>query len=124
MGLDAGFVVVPVLLLRHQKDLGLDDGAMMTLLNVIASWWYEGKLPFPGTHTIAQRMGVSERTVQRHLTKLEKLGLLQRRAAADLRNETRRTSYDPAGLVLKIAKYGAAYKARATAAPAAQEVAA
>ena len=67
------FVVVPVLLLRHQKDLGLDDGAMVTLLNVIASWWYEGKLPFPGTHTIAQRMGVSERTVQRHLTKLEKL---------------------------------------------------
>ena len=112
--LNAGFMVIPVLLLRHQKALGLDDGAMVALLNILASWWYEGALPFPAPHTIAERMGVSARTVQRHLVKLEAAGLLRRVPGVEFDEESRTpTRYDPAGLVAKMKQLGLAYRPRA-----------
>ena len=99
--LEPGFLVIPVTLLRHQQALGLSDGAMVVLLNILAAWWFQGRLPFPSTKTIADRMGVTMRSVQRHLDKLEKLGLIRR-----LRNQPGSagldvlvTRYDPAGLV-------------------------
>jgi predicted transcriptional regulator len=102
--LDAGFLVVPVTLLRHQKALRLTDGAMVVLLNILAAWWYESRLPFPSTKTIADRMGVTTRSVQRHLASLEKRGLIRRlrnQAGSDGLNVLV-TRYDPAGLVERL----------------------
>lgn len=107
-GVNAGFVAVPVLLLRHQKALGISDGAMVVLMNILAAWWYEKKLPFPSSHTIAERMGVTLRTVQRHLGELERNGLLQRlrdTPNAEL-TDIVVTKYSPAGLVAKLKKLG------------------
>lgn len=107
-GINAGWVAVPVLLLRHQKELGITDGAMVVLLNILAAWWYEERLPFPSPHTIAARMGMSVRTVQRHLKTLERKGLLQRlRDHPDTEiTDVMVTKYSPAGLVAKLKKLG------------------
>lgn len=107
--LNAGFVVIPVALLRHQQELGLDAGDVVVLLNILGAWWYRDRLPFPSTSTIATRMGVTMRTVQRHLTRLEELGLIKR-----LRNQIGRgrdgdalvTKYDPDGLVQRLKYLG------------------
>ena len=102
--LEPGFMVIPVTLLRHQQALRLSDGAMVVLLNILAAWWYQGRLPFPSTKTIADRMGVTTRSVQRHLSDLEKRGLIQRlrnQAGSDGLNVLV-TRYDPTGLVERL----------------------
>lgn len=105
--MNAGFLVIPVALLRHQNELGLEAGDLLVALNILGAWWYRDRLPFPSTRTIAVRMGVTMRTVQRHLTKLEELGLIRR-----LRNQSGGgygalvTKYDPDGLVKRLQALG------------------
>ena len=74
-----GFVIVPWVLLRRQKELGLDSLKLVVLLHLLASWWEVNKAPFPRSSTLANRMDVSTRTVQRCLRALEKQGYLARR---------------------------------------------
>ena len=71
-----GFFSIPDVLLKNQNELELKDGELVVLLNVLMHWWYRDKYPFPRSTTIARRMGVSMRTVQRALSRLEELNLL------------------------------------------------
>lgn len=73
-----GFQVVPDILLKKQVELGLSATDMLVLLNLSMHWWYADKKPFPRTTTIAARMGIDVRTVQRSLRKLGDLQLLER----------------------------------------------
>jgi len=102
--LGSGFVSVPTLLLKHQGDLQISPQEMVVLLNLLASWWEAGNLPFPRTTTIASRSGLSVRVVQRQLLSLEKKGLILR-----LPNQTVKgnpelivTRYDPRGLAKRL----------------------
>ena len=97
----AGYQPVPDVLLIKQRALGLDPVDLLVLLNITSYWWYADKLPFARTTTIAERMGVSVRTVQRSLRKLEEKGYIRR--------EDVRTSdgdyvpaIDPKGLVERL----------------------
>lgn len=106
----AGFQAVPDLLLKYQSELGLSPTDLAVLLNVLMHWWYPEKKPFPRSTTIAKRMGVTPRTVQRSLQQLEELGLLVREK--DARGPT---YLDPAPLVEKLealAKKDADYQIR------------
>ena len=73
----AGFVAVPMSLLRLQTQYGLTATDMMVLINLIAHWW-DARPVYPRTTTIAKRMGVTKRTVQRSLQALIKKGFLDR----------------------------------------------
>ena len=96
----AGFQAVPDLLFKHQYHLGLSPTDVVVLLNVLMHWWYPHKKPFPRPQTIAKRMGVNPRTVQRSLNSLEKLGIIDRE-----RKKTGGVVYiDPAPLVEKLSK--------------------
>jgi DNA-binding transcriptional ArsR family regulator len=74
--LDAGFQVLPDMLVKHQGDLELGPADLVVLINLTMQWWFADRLPFPTTATIARRMGTSPRTVQRSLSRLERMGLL------------------------------------------------
>src|SRR6267143_530824 len=74
--LRSGFLVVPATLLRNQYMLGLDSGELLVLLNLLLHWWKADDLPFPHTSTLAKRMGVSRRTVQRLVESLERKKLI------------------------------------------------
>jgi predicted transcriptional regulator len=76
--LDAGFQVVPNVLIRSQNQLNLDPIDLVVLLNLMAHWWEKGDVPFIAPSRIAKRMNVSTRTVERHLKELEKKGFLRR----------------------------------------------
>lgn len=73
-----GFLVVPRLLLIKQRELGLTNIEVVTLMNLLASWWKEDDLPYPAVPTMAHRMGVSVRTLQRTLEDLEEKGYISR----------------------------------------------
>jgi DNA-binding transcriptional ArsR family regulator len=73
-----GYLLFPRTLLWHQGELGLSDGEVVVLLNLLASWWDEADWPYPAVSTLAHRMKGSVRTVQRHLRTLEAKGFIER----------------------------------------------
>ena len=104
VSLSEGFLVVPAVLLRRQKELGLDCTELAVLLNLLLSWWDPDTMPFPRSATIGTRIGVTARTVQRALKNLETKGFIQRiRTSTGAGAETRsRTRYDLAPVVQRL----------------------
>ena len=74
----AGFQPLPDVLLFHQAELGLKSDDLNVLLNILAHWYFPGSMPYLQTITIAKRMGVSARTVQRSIARLRQQGFLGR----------------------------------------------
>jgi DNA-binding IclR family transcriptional regulator len=73
-----GFVVIPWVMLRRQRELDLETLELVVLMHLIASWWDTASAPYPSSQAVAKRMGVSVRTVQRCLKTLQTKGLLIR----------------------------------------------
>ena len=95
--INAGFQLLPDALLRGQHLLGLSASDIVVIANLNQAWWYEDRLPYLQPHTIAKRMGVSERSVQRSLSRLRKKGYL--RQVRERQNDgTVRYSHDLSGL--------------------------
>lgn len=83
-----GFVVVPWVMLSRQRELGLASLELVVLMHLIASWWEANNAPYPSSQTIAKRMAVSTRTVQRHLKSLETKGFLVKQPSTLANNGT------------------------------------
>jgi hypothetical protein len=94
-----GFQVVPDVLLKNQHALNVSPTELVVLLNVLMHWWYKEQKPFPRPTTIARRMGVTVRTVQRALTNLEDAKLVVRQKGP---NDA--TFLDPAPLVARLSE--------------------
>jgi predicted transcriptional regulator len=75
--LRAGFQVLPDALVRGQRLLGLSPTDVVVIANINQAWWFEDRLPYLQPQTIAKRMGVSERSVQRSLHRLRTKGYLK-----------------------------------------------
>lgn len=97
----AGFQTVPDALLIKQHDLGLDQTDMIVLLNLTSYWWFRDLPPFPRTNVIAKRMGVTARTVQRVLKKLEEKDYIRRDNYTDEHGSTLPAIYLD-GLIAKL----------------------
>lgn len=97
------FTVVPSIMLQGQRRLGINANELAVLLHIMEHWWKADDLPWPSKRTIAERLDVSEKTVQRAAAKMEKMGLIQRKDRF-LPNNNGRTSnaYDLAGLVERL----------------------
>ena len=74
----SGFVAIPVALLRLQAKFELTPTEMLVLINLLVHWWDPVRAVYPRSSTIAKRMGIDKRTVQRATQKLERKGLLTR----------------------------------------------
>jgi predicted transcriptional regulator len=101
MALDAGFQVLPDLLLRHQRELKLTANDLVVLLHLTMAWWVRDRHPFPRTSTIARRMDASDRTIQRSIDHLRKLKLIYKTTRKDAAGENRPT-YDLSPLAAKL----------------------
>jgi hypothetical protein len=96
-----GFCILPALLFRAQRRLGL-SGMQLALITQIAEfWWQGGKFPFPKKDTLAQRMGISDKQVQRIARQLEQRGYLARETRMTAHGQTSNT-YNLSGLVKKL----------------------
>jgi hypothetical protein len=99
--LDAGFQIIPDVLFRCQKILGLEAIDVVILLNITTHWWEYDDLPHPRPSIIAKRMNVSTRTVERRIAALQKAGILPRLPPQHKKGKTVRP-YDLHGLVEKL----------------------
>ena len=73
-----GFQALPNLLLAKQGSLGLKSLDIVVLLHFNRFWWACDEDPYPDRRRIAARIGVSVRTVERSLSRLEEKGLIER----------------------------------------------
>lgn len=99
-----GFTVLPSLLFRAQRRLGLNPTQLAVLVQLADFWWDKERKPYPSKETLSDRLGLSPRQVQRYIAELEQAGFvrrIERRAAhgGKISNE-----YDLSGLVDKLNK--------------------
>jgi DNA-binding transcriptional regulator YhcF (GntR family) len=98
----AGFQAVPDVLIFHQRDLGLSSEELNVILNIWVHWYAPERTPFPSAKTIGKRMGVSERTVERYLTKLRRKKFLKKTWNGRKRTRTKK-GHDLAPLIERLA---------------------
>jgi hypothetical protein len=73
-----GFCIIPALLFRAQRRLGLSSRPLALILQLAELWWEEEKDPWPKKETIAHRLGVKDKHVQRIVRDLEQRGYVKR----------------------------------------------
>ncbi|NPU63719.1 helix-turn-helix domain-containing protein [Bradyrhizobium sp. 83012] len=94
-----GFGTYPILLMMHQARLGIDVYEMNVLMQLIAHWHAAERAPFPHTKTIANRMGLGIRKIQRCLKSLQEKGYI---AKVEKKTRADRVSYDIRPLAVKL----------------------
>jgi predicted transcriptional regulator len=94
--------MIPSILFWGQGKLSLKPDEFNVLLQLVSHWWTKGQNPHPSKETIARRMSKDPRTVQRHLTSLEKKGFLKRETRYKLHKGQDSNGYDLRGLVRKL----------------------
>lgn len=96
-----GFNILPSLLFRAQKRLGLSPSQLALIVQLTDFWWREDDIPWPKKETIAQRLGITEKQVQRIVRDLEKRGYIRRVKRLTRHGQTS-NGYDLSGLAMKL----------------------
>jgi len=95
--------------------LGLSNREMLVLLQLLTFWWKASSPPRPRVSTLAQRLDVDERTIQRALSSLCEKGLIERTRVKTPEGDEAQ-AFDLGGLVAKLEAFAVrevAYKADA-----------
>jgi len=100
--LDAGWTVLPSSLIQGLPRLHIDANGLAVLVCLIDYWWAPGDLPWPSKKTIAERLNVSERTIQRTLRRLQEEGLIKSDARYRSHGGQTSNQYDLSPLVAKL----------------------
>jgi hypothetical protein len=99
----SGFTSLPNHLLSInqfvRKERRLTPTELLTLFQILSAWWHAEQLPFPSKTTIARRLGLSPRQVQRALNGLEEKGYLTRVARFYPNRGRASNSYDLSKMV-------------------------
>lgn len=74
--INLGFVAIPNVLITNFRGLNVTPTEFVVLLNLLTHWWSVEDRPYPRVATIARRLDMTTRTVQRALNRLKALGLL------------------------------------------------
>ena len=106
-----GFCVVPSLLLRAQRRLGLNPTELAVLMQLCDFWWESGRKPYPGKKLLGQRLGLSPRQVQRYMERLEAAGLVERVERRAPHGGKQTNIYDLSGLVERLKKLEPEFRA-------------
>ena len=100
MGL--GFCIVPSLLLRAQRRLGLNATQLAVLMHLADYWWEVDRKPYPSKKTLGERLGLSPRQVQRIIADLEAAGIVKRIERRAVHKGKLSNYYDLSGLVERL----------------------
>lgn len=99
-----GFCIIPSILLRAQRRLGLNPTQLAVLMQLCDYWWDHMRKPYPSKETIGERLGLGPRQVQRYMADLEAAGLLTRNERYAKNGGRLSNEYDLSGLVERLKK--------------------
>jgi DNA-binding MarR family transcriptional regulator len=74
---DAGFTMVPNLLIKHQSDLGVTDPEIAVLVAILSFRWTNA-MPYPSASKLGEYTGKSTNSVRDKTRSLENKGLIKR----------------------------------------------
>lgn len=97
-----GFSIVPSLLLRAQKRLGLNPTQLTILMHLLDYWWDADRKPYPSKATLAERVNLGERQIQRYIAEMEQAGLVRRIERTAAHKGKLSNFYDLSGLVKRL----------------------
>jgi hypothetical protein len=97
-----GFCITPSLLMKAQARIGLNPVQFNIVLQLLDQWWEAERRPWPAKATLAERMGMSDRQIQRHIAEMEGAGLVQRIPRTSPGKGKTSNEYDLTGLVNKL----------------------
>jgi hypothetical protein len=100
--MDLGFCILPSLIFRAQRRLGLNPTQLAVLLQLADFWWDAARKPFPKKTDLADRLNLSDRQVQRHIADLEAAGFVRRIERVASHRGKISNEYDLSGLVEKL----------------------
>lgn len=100
MGL--GFCIIPSLLLKAQRRLGLTPTQLAVVMHLVDYWWDAERKPYPSKATLGERLKLGPRQVQRHIAELEAMGLVHRIQRYAVHGGKVSNTYDLAGLVKRL----------------------
>lgn len=95
----ANYAVVPSALLRGQARLGITATELAILIHLIDHWWKPDEMPWPSKKTLAERLRVGAKTIQRAMARLEEEGLIKRESRFHNTGGRASNRYDLAPLV-------------------------
>jgi DNA-binding MarR family transcriptional regulator len=97
-----GFCMIPSLIFRAQRRLGLNPTQLAILLQLADYWWEADNKPFPSKQSLSERLGIGTRQIQRHIADMEVAGLVKRIERRGDDNRKLSNHYDLSGLVEKL----------------------
>ncbi|WP_226635879.1 helix-turn-helix domain-containing protein [Brevundimonas poindexterae] len=100
--MDLGFCIVPSLLMQAQARLGINPVQFNIIMHLADIWWDAAHRPWPKKQLLAERMGMSERQVQRQIAELEDAGLVTRIGRTRPGRGKTSNEYDLSGLVKRL----------------------
>jgi DNA-binding transcriptional ArsR family regulator len=100
--LSAGWSVFPSALVRGLPRLHIGAPELAVLICLIDYWWLPDDLPWPSKKALAERLGVSPRTIQRTLAKLQQEGLIVSETRHNASGGQTSNRYDLSPLVAKL----------------------
>ncbi len=104
--MDAGWTVIPSVIIQRQSALGLEPVDLNLLMHLASRWWTADNCPHPSLKTLAQSMSVSVSTVQRSLKRMKDAGFIEvrHRRRSDDGGQTS-SSYHFDGLIKKVTPF-------------------
>ena len=98
----ANYPVIPSALLRGQARIGITAMELAILVHLIDHWWKPDEMPWPSKKTLAERLRVGEKTIQRAIAHLEEEGLIQRKKRFNRAGARTSNEYDLTPLVERL----------------------
>jgi len=108
--LDAGWTVIPSALIRGLPKLHIGAGELAVLIVLIDIWWAPDNMPWPSKKLMAERLGVSQKTIQRSLAALQREGLIVSEWRYRAGGGQTSNQYDLSPLVAKLEEIAATIK--------------
>lgn len=97
--LQSGWSAIPNIIIEKQAALGLDPIDMNIVIHLLHSWTSADEPPSPTVEVIAKEIGVSVRTVQKHIAELQTSGLITRVERRNTRLGSAANLYSLDGLI-------------------------
>ncbi|MDE2333258.1 MAG: hypothetical protein KGK10_01815 [Rhodospirillales bacterium] len=97
--LRSGWSALPNIIVERQAELGLDPIDMNIVIHLLHAWTSADELPSPTVDKLAKDIGVSSRTVQKHIGGLQESGLIKRVERRNTRLGSSTNLYSLDGLV-------------------------
>jgi Helix-turn-helix domain len=97
-----GYAGIPSILIQAQRRLGINTTQMNIIVQLLDYWHEPTRRPFPSKKELANRIGVTDKTIQNNIRELQKVGYIFREMRRTAVGDWNSSVYHLDGLVAKV----------------------